>query len=331
MIITKTPLRISFVGGGSDMEEFYSRRDGAVLSASVNKYMYLSTHPFFETGQICVKYSRTEIVSDTSRLEHPIVRQALEQFGIKGGLEISSNADVPAGTGLGSSSAFTVGLLHNLYARNGAFVTKDRLASEACDIEINRLKEPIGRQDQYACAFGGLNIIRFLTSGETVVEPIHLPKAVYKAFQGSLLMFYTGAQRSASAILSEQKSAISSPDKTDALAKMVELVWKTRDALYAGDLRAFGKILNENWQLKRGLAGGITNPAIDGLYEKGLRAGAEGGKLLGAGGGGFMLFCCLPENQSRLRAALAGYGEMKFKFDSEGSKLIYAGDEYLER
>jgi len=331
MIITKTPLRISFVGGGSDLEEYYSRRDGAVLSAAINKYMYLSSHPFFGKDKICVKYSRTELVSDVSELQHPIVRQALRQFHINGGLEISSNADVPSGTGLGSSSAFTVGLLHNLYARSGAFATKERLAKEACAIEIEQLKEPIGRQDQYGCALGGLNIIKFLKSGEVTVEPIHLAKPVYKALQNSLLLFYTGKQRSASGILAEQKKATSSPEKMETLGKMVELVWKMRDALYAGDLRAFGGILNENWQLKRQMASGIANPEIDALYEKGLAAGADGGKLLGAGGGGFMLFSCPPENQDRLRKALSGYDEMIFKFDNEGSKLIYAGDEYLER
>ena len=331
MIITRTPLRISFVGGGSDIENFYSRREGAVLSVSINKYMYISSHTYFDRDKIRVKYSRTETVDKVSELRHPIVREALLKFNISGALEISSNADVPAGTGLGSSSAFTVGLLHNLYARDGKLATKERLADEACDIEINRLGEPIGKQDQYACAFGGLNIIRFRTSGEVAVEPLHLKKPIYKTLKNNLLLFYTGDQRSASAILAEQKKNISSDEKADILARMVALVDKLRDSLYQENLRSFGGILHENWLLKRQLASGITNPAIDEMYSRGLANGAEGGKLLGAGGGGFMLFYCEPENQPRLRAAFSDYTEMKFKFDNDGTKLIYAADEYVAR
>ncbi|MDD2772934.1 MAG: hypothetical protein PHP45_04480 [Elusimicrobiales bacterium] len=331
MIITKTPLRISFVGGGSDMEEFYSRKEGAVLSVAINKYMYLSSHHFFDRDKIRVKYAKTETVADISQLQHPIVREALRQFRINGALEISSNSDVPAGTGLGSSSAFTVGLLHNLYTRSGKFATKETLAAQACDIEINRLGEPIGRQDQYACAYGGLNVVRFMQLGDVMVEPLHLGKQIYKTLQSNLLLFYTGDQRLASAILSEQKKNAAAPDKAEILSRMVELVWKLRDALYSGDLRAFGGLLHENWLLKKRLASGITNPAIDALYEKGLANGASGGKLLGAGGGGFLLFYCEPENQAGLRSAFSDHIEMKFKFDSEGSKVIYAADEYLER
>jgi len=313
------------------MEEFYSRREGAVLSVAINKYMYISSHTFFDRDKIRVKYSRTETVDKISELKHPIVREALRKFNISGALEISSNADVPAGTGLGSSSAFTVGLLHNLYARDGKLATKERLADEACDIEINRLGEPIGKQDQYACAYGSLNIIRFRTSGEVTVEPIHLKKSVYKTLQSNLLMFYTGDQRSASAILAEQKKNTSAADKVEILGRMVALVDKLRESLYKDDLRPFGRILHENWLLKRQLASGITNTGIDDMYSKGLANGAEGGKLLGAGGGGFMLFYCEPENQPKLRAAFSDHTEMKFKFDNEGAKLIYAADEYVSR
>lgn len=328
MIITKTPFRISFAGGGTDIEEFYSRHEGAVLSATINKYMYISSHVFFEKDKIRAKYSRTETVGDVNELKHPIIKEVLKQFKINGALEISSVGDVPSGTGLGSSSAFTVGMLHNMYARSGVHVTKERIASEACDIEINRLGEPIGKQDQYASAFGGLNIIRFNASGEVNVEPVHLKKETYKALQGSLLMFFTGDQRSASKILAEQKKIMGSGEKNGILLEMAKLVDKLSSALYSGDLNGFGKMLHEGWLLKRQLTDKITNPEIDSLYSKALDNGASGGKLLGAGGGGFLLFYCEPDNQPKLRAALSNLREMHFKLENEGSKLIYIADEY---
>ena len=331
MIITKTPLRISFVGGGSDIEEFYSKQEGAVLSAAINKYMYISSHHFFDKDKIRVKYSKTETVASVDEINHPIMREVLRKFNVAGALEISSNSDVPAGTGLASSSAFTVGLLHNLYAKNGKLVLRERLAEEACDIEINRLKEPIGKQDQYACAVGGLNVLRFLPSGEVAVEPVHLKKELFKELQKNLLMFFTGEQRSAGDILKEQKENLKGGIKTEILKEMVGLVYKLRDALYAGELDKFGPLLHENWLLKRKLASAITNPVVDGIYSRGLENGATGGKLLGAGGAGFMLFYCPQKAQERLRAALSNLTEMKFKFDGEGTKLIYAGDEYSAR
>lgn len=330
MIITRTPFRISFVGGGSDLEAFYKNYPGAVLSTTINKYMYMSSHFFFDSDKIRLKYSQTETVKDPSELQHPIVKEVLKKFNIKGAIEISSNGDVPAGTGLGSSSSFTVGMLHNLYTMKGEFVSKQRLAEEACDIEINRLKEPIGKQDQYAAAFGGLNIFKFESSGDVSVEPIHLQKSAYKNLYKNLLMFYTGSQRETSSILAEQKNNMSSNEKFEILKQMVSLVWELRDALYSNDLTAFGSLLHKNWVLKCNLASKITNPMIDDLYNKALKNGALGGKLLGAGGGGFLLLYCEPEKQQMLRSAMAGLKEMKFKFENEGSKLIYVGDEYEE-
>lgn len=330
MIITKTPFRISFVGGGSDFEDFYSQHPGAVLSATIDKFMYIASHHFFDTAKIRVKYSQTETVTDIKKLRHPIVREVLKKFHIKGALEISSNGDVPAGTGLGSSSAFTVGLLHNLYVRAGRYVTKKKLASEACDIEINRLNEPIGRQDQYAAAFGGLNVIKFNTSGEVDVEPIHLKKEIYKKLQDALVMFYTGRVRNSSRILSRQKKNLKSKNKTDILRQMAALAWKLRLCLYSGNLDDFGEILHENWMLKTHLAPGISCPEIDSIYKKAMASGATGGKLLGAGGSGFMLFYCAKEKQEKLRRALSPLREMSFKFDNEGTKLVYVEDEYLE-
>jgi len=330
MIITKTPFRISFAGGGSDLEEFYAQSPGAVLSATINKYMYLSTHRFFEKHRLRIKYSKTETVDCAAEVRHPIVREVLRQFQVEGALEISSNADVPAGTGLGSSSAFTVGLLHNMHTVFGRFVTKAQLAAEACEIEINRLGEPIGKQDQYAAAFGGLNVIEFLPSGQVEVGPIHLPREVYETLQANLLLFYVGHARSAATILGEQKANMQVADKVGNVKRMVELVWELREALYAGELHRFGEILDRGWRLKQGLAAAISDPRLDGIYERALAAGAAGGKLLGAGGGGFMLFYCEPENQAVLRAAMTHWelDEMRFRFDNEGSKLIYVGDEY---
>lgn len=327
MIITKTPFRISFVGGGSDLESFYSQYIGAVLSTTINRYMYISSHNFFDTDKIRLKYSKTETADSVDKIEHPIVRTVLEKFSIKGAVEISSNADVPAGTGMGSSSSFTVGLLHNLYTRSNQFITKDRLAKEACDVEINKLKEPIGKQDQYAAAFGGLNAIKFNPEGTVNVEMIHLSPETYQRLQDNLIMFYTGIQRETSTILSEQNENMSQRNKVDLLKEMVSLVWDMRDALYKNDLQMFGKILHHNWLLKQQLARKITNNYINDLYEAGLKNGALGGKLLGAGGGGFLLFYCEKEKQNKLREAVGGLQELDFRFESEGSKVIYIGDE----
>lgn len=326
MIITRTPFRISFVGGGSDLEAFYSRQKGAVLSTSINQYMYISSHKYFERDKLRVKYSQTETVSHVADLQHPILKTVLKEFDIHGGIEISSIADVPSGTGMGSSSSFTVGLLHNLYAASGKFVSKEILAQEACRVEIELLKEPIGKQDQYAAAFGGLNIIEFHTNGKVTVDPLYLPKETFETLQNRLVLFYTGSQRSASQILSEQKSKTgSSKDAFNNLCEMVDLVYALRDVLYGNDLDSFGKILHQNWQLKKALTGSISNNTIDQAYEAGLKAGALGGKLLGAGGGGFLLFYCPEEKQAALKTALQPLQPFDFKFDTEGSKLIYYG------
>jgi D-glycero-alpha-D-manno-heptose-7-phosphate kinase len=328
MIISRTPFRISFVGGGSDLEAYYSKSPGGVLSATINQYMYISTHRFFHEDQLRVKYSRTETVANAQELKHPIVREVLSKFGVETGLEVSSNADIPAGTGLGSSSSFTVGLLKNFYARSGQYATSEQLAADACNIEINKLGEPIGKQDQYAAAFGGLNVITFQTSGQVDVEPVHLQKKVYKKLQQNLLMFYTGITRSSASILMEQKKNLYSGEKQKTLEKMVGLVDQLRAALYAGDLAEFGRILHRNWLLKQGLATGVTDSRINELYDLGLASGALGGKLLGAGGGGFLLFYCEEQNHAKLRAALSGLRELKFKLENEGAQIIHVGDEY---
>ncbi len=327
LIITRTPFRVSFIGGGSDMPDFYSRHPGAVLSTTINKYMYISSHRFFEPDQIRVKYSKTETVKNVRELQHPILREVFSQFGISGGLEVSSIADVPSGTGLGSSSSFTVGLLHNLNVIQNKVVTKDLLAQEACRVEIDLLKEPIGKQDQYAAAFGGLNVFQFKSSGEVNVEPMHQQKEVMEQLERNLLLFYTGDQRRASNILSEQKKNISDDAQFESLKKMVTLVNDARQAILSNRLDDFGKILHENWLLKKGLASGITNDSIDQAYDAARNAGAIGGKLLGAGGGGFLLFYCPDNSQPKVIEALKVLRKFDFKFEQEGSKLIHYSDE----
>ena len=327
MIITRTPFRISFVGGGSDLESFYARHTGAVISTSINKYMYISSHKFFEEDKIRVKYSKTETVAHADELQHPILKTVLNKFDIKGGLEFSSIADVPAGTGLGSSSAFTVGLLHNLHLIKNNPVTKSALAAEACHVEIDLLKEPIGKQDQYATACGGLNVIEFLPSGEVNIDPVKIDANVYEMLQQNLIMFYTGAQRSASNILSEQKKNTTQEDKFNSLKSMVKLVYDTKKSLVNGQVDDLGKILHENWILKKQLASGISNATIDQVYDTALKNGALGGKLLGAGGGGFLLFYCPVNLQPKLIEALKPLRRFEFKFEEEGSKLIHISDE----
>lgn len=327
MIITRTPFRISFVGGGSDLESFYSRHKGAVISTSINKYMYISSHKFFEEDKIRVKYSKTETVSHSDELQHPILRTVLKKFNVKGGLEVSSIADVPSGTGLGSSSAFTVGVLHNLHLIRKNPVHREQLAAEACHVEIDLLQEPIGKQDQYATAMGGLNLIEFETNGEVKVTPVDPGNETLSALENNLLMFYTGDQRSASNILAEQKKNTAQEDKFKALQSMVSLVYDTVNAINNSNLNDFGKVLHENWMLKKQLASGITNPLIDEAYESAMKNGALGGKLLGAGGGGFLLFYCPLNLQQKLIATLKPLRQFDFKFDQDGSKLIHFSDE----
>lgn len=323
MIITKTPFRISFVGGGSDLAAFYERSAGAVLSTSINKYLYISSHKFFEADKIRTKYSQTETVASLAELKHPILRTVLEKFNISGGIEVSSIADVPAGTGMGSSSSFTVGLLHNLSAVTNTIATKESLAAGACEVEIDILKEPIGKQDQYAAAYGGLNVIEFQPDGHVNVSPVYMSKERKHQLQENLVMFYIGNIRSASAILSEQRKNTSAADKFSALQNMVKLVYNLRDELIDGSLDEMGRILHENWQLKQSLASGITNPTINEIYNTALKNGALGGKLLGAGGGGFMLFYCPKEKQAKLKEKLNGIRPFDFTFENDGSKLIY--------
>ena len=299
MIMVKAPFRISFAGGGSDLEAFYSKRYGAVVGTTIDKYMYIMIHPYFHE-KIRVKYSMTEDVEDIRELKHPLVRECLRLVGVEKGVEIASIADVPAGTGIGSSSAFTVALLHALYAHKGELIVKQKLAEEACKIEIEVVKEPIGKQDQYAASYGGLNYIKFGQDGTVFVEPIVCHPGIKKRLNRNLLMFYVGNERKAGQILQEQEINMGQKKKLEGVAKMVALAEQMRGSLYKGCLEDFGEMLHEGWCLKKELVGSISNPFIDRCYEKALKAGAVGGKLLGAGGGGFLLFYCEPEYRKML-------------------------------
>jgi len=328
MIGTQTPFRISFAGGGSDLAEFYTREPGCVLSTTINKYMYILVHPFFEK-KIHLKYSKTELVETIDQVQHPIMREALRKFDLSG-IDINSIADIPAGTGLGSSSSFTVGLLHALYAYAFKYPSKERLASEACEIEIDILKEPIGKQDQYAAAYGGLNFITFYPNGSVGVEPIRLREDKHDELQDNLLMFYLGSQRKAGDILKHQRDRMMSEGKSvDALRKMTALAKTLRDSLVRQNLDDFGSILHEGWVLKQSLSEKISSSEVDHYYSLGTSNGAMGGKLLGAGGSGFLLFYCKKENQDQLRTAL-GLREIKFRFDTFGSKVFYSGESTLD-
>lgn len=323
MIITRTPFRMSFAGGGSDIASFYEKHGGCVLSTSINKYMYISIHPSFEAINTVLKYSQTEIVQDTDEINHKYFKEVLNMLRISG-VEISSTADVPAGTGLGSSSSFTVGLLHALYSYKGKFVSKEKLAQKACEIEIDRLKNPIGKQDQYAAAYGGLNFYQFNKDGSVFVEPIIMKNELSKQLEKNLMMFYTGQLHSASEILKEQSHNITTGDKENNQLAMCNLARELRDELQHNNIDAMGEILHEGWLLKKTLANGISNPKIDEYYDLATKHGAIGGKLLGAGGGGFLLFYVPEKRQEEVRLALP-LVQTPMTFDTQGSAVIYVG------
>ena len=321
MIISKTPLRISFVGGGTDFEDFYRQYPGRVLSTSIDKYIYLTVNPKFD-GQIRVSYSKTENVAHRDEVEHPIVKKALEHMGIENGVEIVSVADIPGkGTGLGSSSSFAVGLLKALHHHQGKQILPDELANLACHIEINTLGSPIGKQDQYAAAFGGLNVVNFNVDGSVTVDPITLSLKIKEDFQNHILTFYTGIERQAKGVLMEQKQNIE--NKFEFLKKMSDMVLPFKEALVKGNFEEMGNILHQNWLLKKELAPGISNSQIDHMYDKVLKAGAYGGKILGAGGGGFLLVLAPLEKHQYIKAALSLYKNVSFKFSEGGSSIVF--------
>jgi D-glycero-alpha-D-manno-heptose-7-phosphate kinase len=321
MIISRTPLRISFAGGGTDFKEYYRRNGGAVVSTAINKYIYITVNKKFD-DRIRVSYAKTEIVDKVGDIHHDLVRECLRFLKIKGGVEITSIADIPSeGTGLGSSSVFTVGLLNALYALRGEHCSAKKLAENACKIEIDIVGEPIGKQDQYIAAYGGLRFFEFRPDGDVFADPIVCSRACRDALSDNLIMFYLNITRRAGSILQAQRDNIK--DRLEFLHRLQELALRMRAALIDNSLNDFGNLLHEGWLCKKGLADGITNSLIDGYYEKGIRAGALGGKVLGAGGGGFIIFYCPKSKQGNVRRALKDLKETTFSFEPQGSKIIY--------
>lgn len=324
MIISRTPLRVSFLGGGSDLPAYYRRHGGAVLSTAIDKAVYVTVSKKFDDA-VRVSYSRTEEVACASQVEHPLVRESLTMLGVDGGVEITSVADIPAkGTGLGSSSSFTVGLLNALHTYLGRPTSPKLLAEGSCRVELERCGEPIGKQDQYSAAFGGFNFIRFNADDTVDVEPVACPPGIIDDLQERLVFFYTGLTRSASALLHEQSQAVGKPGgKSDDTARLVRLAEQAHADLVAGDISSFGPMLDEAWRMKRQLNSGVTNPSIDDAYEAATAAGAEGGKILGAGGGGFLMFLAPPERHDAIRRALAHLRETPLRFAPDRSSIIF--------
>lgn len=323
MIVSKTPLRMSFVGGGSDLPAFYREEEGAVLSTSIDKYMYICVNKKFD-GRIRISYTRTEDVERREEVEHPLVREAMNLVDIEGGIEIASMADIPSkGSGLGSSSTYTVGLLNALYAYSNRFASKEKLASQACEIEIDRCGEPIGKQDQYAAAYGGLNLIRFHPDDSVSVDPVICKPSLLQEMEDSILVFFTGRTRSASAVLANQSAAMCMADRRVLMRRMVQLAFEMKEQLESGTLEHLGNLLDENWRLKAQLTSGITDPQIDAWYATGMAHGALGGKLLGAGNGGFMMFYAPRERHIHITAALSDLKPVKFRFDRNGAQIVF--------
>jgi D-glycero-alpha-D-manno-heptose-7-phosphate kinase len=324
MIISRTPLRLSLVGGGSDLPVFYRRFGGAVVSTAVNQFVYVTINKKFDE-KIRVSYSRTEEARSVERIKHPLVREAMKLLEVKGGVEITSIADIPArGTGLGSSSSFTVGLLHVLHAYCERYASAAQLAQEACVIELERCGEPIGKQDQYAAAFGGLNFIQFHADDSVTVEPIICKRETIQRVQEHTLIFYTGLTRSASDILKHQQTALrAEKKKQNVTRRMVDLAHALRRELQHNHVDSLGEIIHEGWCLKKSLAAGISSGLLDEWYRKARKAGAVGGKLLGAGAGGFFMFYAPPGRHDDIARALLPLRRMQFRFESQGSRIIF--------
>ena len=326
MIISRTPLRISLGGGGTDLPSYYSHDGGFVLSAAIDKYLYIGVNRTF-TDDYFIKYSQLERVADLDKIEHPIFREVLTLLNVDKSIEIVSMADIPAGTGLGSSGSFTVGLIRALYAHRREHIGAGELAELACDIEINRLNEPVGKQDQYIASFGGLNCFEFRKDGSVDVEPLALSLSTLHDLELNLVLFFTGYSRSASGILKDQSDKSTAGDlemrknldETQALGRQIKLV------LEQGSAEQFGYLMNEHWQRKRARSAGMSNPTIDELYELGMANGAVGGKLVGAGAGGFLMFYASDAGKLRDAFRQRGLEEVVFRFDHDGSTILSRG------
>lgn len=324
MIITRSPLRISLGGGGTDLPSYYRKHSGFLVAAAIDKYVYITLHQTF-VKDLIVKYSKLERVSSSAEIQHPIIREALQLVGLDGSyLELTSMADIPAGTGLGSSGSFTTALLKALHTYKKNLIHPRELAEQACYIEIDRLGEPVGKQDQYIAAYGGLTCFQFLPNDQVEVWPLQVSTETLYNLEDNLLLFFTGYNRAASEILREQDEKTRQRDQNmiDNLHFIKELGYQSKEALEAGDLRRFAELMNVHWQYKKQRSGGMSNSDIDAWYELAMANGALGGKLIGAGGGGFLMF--YTEDKTRLRHAMlqAGLREVRFRFDFEGTKVI---------
>ncbi len=321
MLTTRTPFRVSFCGGGSDLPEFYRKYGGCVLSTSIDKYIYITMMGSFYPDRILVKYSQVENVSSPQKIGHKIFRDVFTRYGING-VDVNSLADVPAGTGLGSSSTFTVGLVNAVRTYLGMEVTKEGLAAEACETEIERLKGPIGKQDQYAAAYGGMNFIRFNKDDTVDVEPVRISAEAKRELNDRLMMFYLGGTRKADDVMSTYSGG-SSDDNRISLCKLTE---RLKCELEKNNIDSLGRTLDEGWRLKRSISSSISSDLIDVAYQKALYAGAVGGKLLGAGGNGFMLLYVGQREKAAVREALSDFREMPFRFDECGSTVVYTDE-----
>jgi len=321
VIIVQTPLRIGLIGGGTDLASFYERGSGYVLNAAIDKCVYVILKQRFDE-QIYVNYSRKEIVDTLADLQHDLVREAMRRTGVLAGVEITTLADVPAeGTGLGSSSAILVALLHALYTYQGVLKSKEELAQEACEIEIGTLGRPIGKQDQYAAAYGDLRLYGFHPGGEVTTDRVEVDADTRRRLVQNLMLVYTEQQRRAASVLERQveRAEVNLP----ALRKLRDMALAARTELEHGNVDALGEMLHANWELKRELAEGVSNAAIDAMYERARHAGAVGGKITGAGGGGFLLLYCRPEHQSAVRTALGKPRELAVDLDRVGTRVIF--------
>jgi D-glycero-alpha-D-manno-heptose-7-phosphate kinase len=321
MIIVQTPLRVSFFGGGTDFPSFYRLEGGCVLSSAINKYIFVTIKERFDR-YIRIGYTQTEMVDDVKDVQHELIREALVKTDIRQGVEITTMGDIPsAGSGLGSSSTVTVGSLHAMYSYLGEIVPVERLAREACEIEIDKLGKPIGIQDQYIAALGGLRLLEFCPNGEVLSQRVELDSCLKRQLNESLLLFYTGTTRRSESILDEQKKNING--RLGILKEMKHMTFIARDELLAGHMDAFGQLLNESWQLKKQLASQISNGNLDEIYQAARRAGAIGGKIAGAGGGGFLLLYCPFDRREAVRDALGSLQEVPIQLESDGTKVIF--------
>ena len=324
MIIARSPLRITLGGGGTDLPSYYEEREGFLISAAIDKYVYITLHETFEKGYF-LKYSKFEKCTEIDEIQHPIIREALKLLDWKKPcLELCSMADIPAGTGLGSSSSFTTALLRALHTMQGNIVSTRTLAEEACEIEMNRLKEPIGKQDQYIASYGGITCMNFHKDGYVWVDPLRISDETLYNLEDNLILFFTGFSRSAGNILKEQndKSKEHNEDMLKNLDFVKDLGYQSKKALEKGDLDEFANIMNVHWEYKKKRSGGMSNPQIDEWYELALKSGAQGGKMIGAGGGGLLMFYV--KDKVKLRDAMrsTGMSEVRFRFEKEGSRIL---------